>query len=231
MKFIKDTFGFLLTFAIIFAISFAVMNFSSVRSLAEFYIFGEQKAQAVAEAVESKKEEVLLPPQGAKKLVKKEFPPLEIDVMPMDFRLVIPKIGKNVPLVNMSDKYISEDLWGEFENEVQNALRDGVVHYPGTAKPGQTGNVFFTGHSSYYPWDSGNYKDVFANLMQLEVGDEYIVYYQQEKHKYRVNEKKEVRPTEVGVLEQPTDKKLSTLMTCWPLGTTLRRLILVAEEV
>jgi len=100
-----------------------------------------------------------------------------------------------------------------------------VVHYPGTASPGQVGNVFITGHSSYYPWDPGKFKDVFAVLGQLEVGDEYFVYFGQQKFTYKVREKYEVSPDNVNVLQQPHDKKVSTLMTCTPVGTTLRRLI------
>jgi LPXTG-site transpeptidase (sortase) family protein len=232
MHIIKEIFGFLLTFGIIFSISFAALNFTAVKSMFNYHFSKNNNEEIIKESIGEKKlAEIPLPPKGAKKLIKKEFPPLHLSVAPLDYRIIIPKIAKNVPLVEMSDKYISDDLWGKFEKEVQNALRNGVVHYPGTARPGQFGNVFFTGHSSYYPWDEGNYKDVFVNLKQLDVGDEYYVYYQQKKHAYKITEKKEVRPTEVGVLEQPRNKKLSSIMTCWPLGTTLRRLIVVAEEV
>jgi sortase A len=197
-----------------------------------YHVIGEQQTAKLNEAVAEKNlEQIPLPPKGAKKLVKKEFPNLNLSVVPLDFRLVIPKIAKNVPLIKMSDEYITDDLWGKFEKEVQEFLRSGVVHYPGTANPGQYGNAFFTGHSSYYPWDKGNYKDVFANLNQLNVGDEYFVYWQQSSYKYKIVDKKEVRPTEVGVLNQPEDRKFSTLMTCWPLGTTLRRLVIIGEEV
>ena len=232
MKIIKEILSFIFTFGIIFSISFMVLNFSAVKSSIEYYFQKDVQTQVVAESIgETKIVEIPLPPKGAKKLIKKEFPPLKFSPTPLDYRLIVPKIGKNVPLVEMSDKYISDDLWGKFEKQVQKALKNGVVHYPGTAEPGQFGNVFLTGHSSYYPWLDGNYKDVFANLVQLDVGDMYYVYYQQQKYKYKITEKKEVSPTEVDVLKQPQDKKLSSLMTCWPLGTTLRRLVVIAEEV
>jgi len=35
----------------------------------------------------------------------------------------------------------------------------------------------------------------------------------------------------VDVLDQPVGKRLGTLMTCVPVGTTLRRLIITADEV
>ena len=48
---------------------------------------------------------------------------------------------------------------------------------------------------------------------------------------YKVVEKKEVKPTDVSVLDQPTHERLATLMTCTPIGTTLRRLIVIAQEI
>ena len=232
MRYFKEVFSFLLTFGIIFSVFFVLMNFSAVSSSVEYYVLGVRNAEMIESIVgEVDYDYALLETKGAKKIIEKEFPPLQMSVTPLDFRLVIPKIGRNVPLVKMSDKYITDDLWGKFEKEVQKSLRDGVIHYPGTANPGQVGNAFFTGHSSYYPWDKGEYKEVFANLNQLDKGDEYIIYFQQEKYKYKVTEVKEVRPSDVNVLEQSENKKMSSLMTCWPLGTALKRLVVVAEQV
>ncbi len=126
---------------------------------------------------------------------------------------------------------VLQENWEMVEEDIQDALQYGVVHYPGTARPGQAGNFFVTGHSSYYPWASGKYKTVFARLHEMEVGDEYWVYYGGDKHRYIVTDKKEVKPSNVDVLDQPTNKRTATLMTCTPVGTTLRRLILNSQEV
>ncbi|MBI5732115.1 MAG: sortase [Candidatus Magasanikbacteria bacterium] len=131
----------------------------------------------------------------------------------------------------MGTKNIEGENWSQLEKQIQSGLQNGVVHYPGTAKPGEYGNLFMTGHSSYYPWDPGKFKDVFATLNKLEVGDRYYVYYGQIKYTYEVFEKKEVQPGNVDVLKQPVDQKISTLMTCTPVGTALRRLIITAQEV
>jgi sortase A len=131
----------------------------------------------------------------------------------------------------MSSENIEGENWSELEKQIQSGLQQGVVHYPGTAEPGQVGNVFITGHSSYYPWDPGQFKDVFAVLGQLEIGDEYYVYFNQRKYTYRIREKYEVQPDNVNVLQQPHDRKVSTLMTCTPVGTTLRRLIIRADDI
>ncbi len=153
------------------------------------------------------------------------------EVGPPENRIIIPKLNLNIPLVTPSYAALLKEDWTRVEKDIQEALEQGVVHYPGTARPGQAGNFFVTGHSSYYPWASGKFKTVFARLHQLDVGDEYWVYYGGDKHRYSVVEKKEVTPSNIAVLDQPTDARLSTLMTCTPVGTTLRRLVIISQEI
>lgn len=162
---------------------------------------------------------------------KQDFGKLSLEVTAPDNRLVIPSIGKDVPIVEIADSDIIGSDWTNLNNEILEGLKDGVIRYPGTARPGEEGNVFITGHSSYYLWDDGQYKDVFALLPEVAVGDEVIIYYNQQKYVYTITEKKEVAPSEVDVLEQSVEGKRLTLMTCTPVGTNLKRLILVGEMV
>jgi LPXTG-site transpeptidase (sortase) family protein len=71
---------------------------------------------------------------------------------------------------------------------------------------------------------------VFALLDNLEDGDDIIVFYNQKRYTYKVTDRATVKPGDVKVLESrdPSKKELS-LMTCWPVGTTLERLIIFAE--
>ena len=160
-----------------------------------------------------------------------QVPELGLGVAPQENRIVIPKIGRNVPIVDIADDALWDQDWERLENQVQDALRDGVVRYPGTAQPGEVGNVFLTGHSSYYVWDPGRYKDVFALLHDLHEGDEFFLFWEQKKYHYRIRERKVVSPEQTDVLAQPTDEKIITLMTCTPIGTAKNRLILVAEQL
>lgn len=156
--------------------------------------------------------------------------PTEFTVLPPDNRIVIPAINKNIPLVNVSsDSLVNED-WKKLEDDIQEGLREGVVRYPGTADPGEFGNVFVTGHSSYYLWDPGEFKDVFALLHDLRVGDNFTIYWEGRRYDYTIYEREIVPPTQTDVLSQPTTKKIATLMTCTPVGTAKDRLILVAEQ-
>lgn len=157
-------------------------------------------------------------------------PPLNIEVFPTDMRIVIPRINQNVPVVGVKNENLIARKWGELERDIQDALRSGVVHYPGTALPGENGNIVITGHSSYYAWDAGRFKDVFALLHDVQMGDKIIVYFNQKKFVYEVFDIKKVSPKDVDVLA-PSEKEQLTLITCTPIGTNLRRLIVTARLV
>lgn len=134
--------------------------------------------------------------------------------------IIIPKIGVRAPLVFID----TND-----ENSVLNALHDGVVHYYGTASPGENGNSVFFGHSSNDWWEAGNYKFIFVLLEKLTVGDIYEIHYNSRKYVYTVTETKVVEPTDLSVLNQ-TAEPTSTLITCTPPGTSWRRFIVHAKQ-
>lgn len=69
-------------------------------------------------------------------------------------------------------------------------------------------------------------------LDTLEDGDEIIVYYNQKKFVYKVTDRTTVKPGDTEVLNaRDPNKKEISLMTCWPIGTTLERLIIFGELV
>ena len=161
---------------------------------------------------------------------KKQIPALGLAVTPPDMRIIIPKIGSNVPVVSVPTNNLIARDWDALENDIQDSLRDGVVHYPGTAYPDQIGNVVLTGHSSYFPWDPGRFKDVFALLHQVALKDKIVVFYDQKKYIYQVDEIKVVMPDKIDVLG-PTDDSRLTLITCTPIGTNEKRLIVRARLI
>lgn len=234
--FFLDTVRFGGTFASIFVLLFVGLNYNSFWQIASEKINPLRTAQQINQqtsALDTALREKLkgTPNLATAGRIDGELMTYLPEVGPPENRIIIPKLGMNVPLVTPSYKSLLDEDWEQVEEDIQDALQMGVVHYPGTARPGQAGNFFVTGHSSYYPWAPGRYKTVFARLHGLEVGDEYYVYYGGDKHRYVITEKKEVKPTNVDVLDQPLDRRVGTLMTCSPVGTTLRRLILVAQEI
>ncbi|MBP6921213.1 class E sortase [Candidatus Gracilibacteria bacterium] len=152
---------------------------------------------------------------------------LSVNIAPYEDRIIIPKIGKNIPLVNV--EHHDADTSNEWHKIFMKELENGIVKYPGSADPGQDGNSFIFGHSSNFPWAKGNYNDVFALLNELTNGDEIIVYFKQKKFVYVVKNKLVVKPGHVSSLGGDAANKQLTLMTCWPLGTTLNRLLVVTE--
>lgn len=151
-------------------------------------------------------------------------------ITPYENRIVIPRIAKNIPLVD-----VTMDLHPDYEvmhETFMEELKKWVVRYPWTARPGEVGNVFVFGHSSNYPWVKSEYNEVFALLDQLQDGDEITIYYYQKKYTYKVVDRSIVKPGDVSALnERDPNKKELSLMTCWPIGTTLERLIIFAELV
>lgn len=109
-------------------------------------------------------------------------------------------------------------------------LRDGVVHLKGTARPGENGVSIITGHSSYYRWAAGSYKDVFAPLLQAQLGQEISVWRGEQEYRYKISQIYEVAPARTDLLT-PGNKPLLRLITCTPLGSSARRLIVDAEQI
>lgn len=243
------------TSALIFALLLVTTNYSAYYNLAMSYIFQDEMAntnQSLITAVEAsnitetfrediiKKKEIVEEQKeekdseySIKNLIEEDNArgmDLDIEITPYQNRIVIPKIGKNIPLVDIMNQEVE---WGgkELENIFMKELENGVIRYPGSAKPGNDGNTFIFGHSSNFPWIKGDYNDVFALLDHVENGDEIIIYYNQKKFKYKINRKDVVTPGDVSVLEWRDDKKELSLMTCWPIGTTLNRLIVTGELV
>jgi len=66
-------------------------------------------------------------------------------------------------------------------------------------------------------------------LNKLDKGDEDYLTYSNGRFKYRVTETKIISPEDIGYLDKKTDKKTVTLMTCWPAGTSLKRLLVIGE--
>jgi LPXTG-site transpeptidase (sortase) family protein len=227
-----------------FAIAMIGMNWTAYSSITKYYIeklqgtniISQQQMAALVESPEQEQimEEKLLAISDVDVPVLPraglERPPLTLDVTPSDNRIIIPKINKNVPIVEIPEKNLIKQNCKALEEDMQNGLVDGVVHYPGTAKPGQTGNFFVTGHSSFYAWTKSKYKDVFALLPELEIGDRVTVYYDQRKYTYEIISRTTVRPTDTSSLKATSDKRI-TIMTCWPIGTDLSRLIFVGKLV
>lgn len=140
-----------------------------------------------------------------------------------DFALVIPKININAP--------VFADIDSGNQEEYLPVLREGVAHALGSVYPGEEGNVFLFAHSTDAFYNVGRYNAVFFLIGKLQPDDEINIYYQQKRYRYLVYEKAVVTADNLtDFLEANIQEKTLTLQTCYPPGTTLRRLVVLARE-
>jgi len=155
-------------------------------------------------------------------LNKKTEKPLEIVPVDPEFSIVIPKINANAKVIKNVDPFDSKIY--------QQALTQGVAHAKNTATPDQFGNTFIFAHSAGNWYQANQFNAVFYLLNKLEIGDEIIVFYQSQKYNYIVKETKKIKGSESSYMLSFSNQKQLTLMTCWPPGTTLNRLIVIANQ-
>lgn len=100
-------------------------------------------------------------------------------------------------------------------------LDKGPGHWPGTAEPGQPGNVVVGGHRT-------SHDRPFRNVDQLVAGDEIIYTTPAGRFVYRVTGAEVVTPDRIDIITQ-TPAFTTTLFACHPPGSTRYRYIVYAE--
>ncbi len=138
--------------------------------------------------------------------------------------IYIPDVDIEVPIVYIAQEENNEEGY-------QAALANGVVHYPGTAIPGEYGNPYIFGHSSDFFWKEGSYKEVFKPIIDIPLDTIIkITNHEGDLFIYKIIETKIVGPDEVSVLDQQNyERQILTLQTSWPLGTALKRYLVIAK--
>ncbi len=110
-----------------------------------------------------------------------------------------------------------------------NDLSKYLAHLPGSALPGEKGNVFISGHSALSPFFSFK-TALFASLTDLKKGDELTIDASGTKFKYEVLELKVVDPTDLSIISPPDPLgRYISLMTCVPPGLNLKRLVILGK--
>jgi LPXTG-site transpeptidase (sortase) family protein len=139
-------------------------------------------------------------------------------------RLSIPKLNLQVSLI-----------WSKDPADFDADLTKGVIHYPGTALPGENGIIYVSGHSSDYIWKRNPMHNIFAKLNYLKPGDDiFIEMYGNDGKVY--NYRYQVQLTHTYKADDQTQfidtagSKLN-LSTCWPIGTQKDRLVVTAVPV
>lgn len=123
-----------------------------------------------------------------------DLQPTESQTLSKPTKIYIPRLGR---VLYVSDGYIKDSRWLVSET--------GVSFYTDSALPGQIGNTVIYGH---------NTRDKLGGLWRVGDGDDiYIVLANGNFVKYQVAERKEIKPTQVEILNQ-TDYPKLTIYTC-----------------
>lgn len=153
--------------------------------------------------------------------------------------IVLPTLGVIAPVVDVpksTDDF--EDMMAGGEIDINKYLNDGVMFYPGTAPVGEVGNPVIFGHSNFFRAGQWNFKTIFADIMNLDVGveDEMRVYWKQgnsdyEMFRYEITQSYETTPEDVGILQPQWGKEL-TVFACtnWLAGRRILRGKLIEED-
>ena len=130
----------------------------------------------------------------------------------------IPKINVSAPVIQVNDFS---------DTTILDALKKGVVLYPGSVNPGQPGTSVIVGHSSSdLPWTT--YSSVFSLLNKLQADDLIYLTVGGTQYTYRV------RIVQKGSAQQLVDSGLAgdlIVATCWPIGTDANRIAVGASLV
>lgn len=151
---------------------------------------------------------------------KQLFPPLSSpeSVTAGDW-IRIPTIDVNVPLAlspTINDK------------DVLSTLDLGAALYPNGIAPGRLGNTFIAAHSTGEPW-KGKYRFAFLKINEVTAGSVIHLDYQGTRYTYTVTKQDIVTPTADYRVISDRPVPTVTLMACWPLWSTSKRMLITAE--
>lgn len=145
------------------------------------------------------------------------------DVPNNDYSVFIPKIGAKSQIIG--------DVDAADEKAYNDALKKGVAAARGLASPGDRGTTYLFAHSTDSPLNYARFNAVFYLLDKLEVGDGIEVVYKDKLYKYTAASKEILAAEDVRYLVPQHDEEKLVLQTCYPPGTTWKRLVIVAKRI
>jgi len=123
-------------------------------------------------------------------------------------RIVVPKLGIDAPM---------------HEGVDMTTLDLGPGYWPGSARPGQNGNLVVAGHRT-------SHTKPFRYIDQLEPGDEVLFDVAGAQYRYVMSGYEIVTPDRVDIIN-PTSTPTATLFACHPPGSTRYRYVVRLDLV
>lgn len=138
-----------------------------------------------------------------------------------------------IPSLDISSRVIPNVNAGD-PKDYEDSLKIGIAHAAGTGLPGDTNEnktIYFFAHSTNGTFNIQRYNAQFYALKDTKPGDIIKVRYWGEDYWYAIEETKIVEADDVSYLQPQTDREQLVLQTCYPPGTTWKRLIVIAVPV
>ena len=145
---------------------------------------------------------------------------ISVDALPapkkLDNRVIIPKLGVNIPYAEGAQSLDSGAQW----------------RYPERGNPVRGGNFIIAAHRFSIqptPWSTIE-KSPFYHIDKLAVGDKIIVDYDGKRYAYEIEEQFDVKPNQTEI-ESATGATKLTLYTCTLSGESDGRVVLVSKPL
>jgi LPXTG-site transpeptidase (sortase) family protein len=145
------------------------------------------------------------------------------DPATLPFYIKIVKIGVDAKVIPNVDT-VNPEVY-------KAALKEGVAHALGSAFPGQEDMIYIFGHSTDYAWNVATYNALFYQIKDLEEGDEIVLLHGGVEYRYAVSKKAIVEASDTALINENQYRNVLILQTCYPPGTSWKRLILLAKPI
>lgn len=139
-----------------------------------------------------------------------------------------PNAGMTIPKLYMDEPVIF-NVDPQNKPQYMASLKTGIAQAAGTNLPGYPGLGYYFAHSSSAETVS-QYNAVFYLLGKLQTGDEVDIWKDGTKNRYIVYNSYITTPEDLNFLKENYSQETIVLQTCWPPGTTLKRLLVFARR-
>lgn len=135
----------------------------------------------------------------------------------------------NIPKISARSRVI-ENVNAGVEREYLAALKNGVAQAAGLSHPGEVGTTYLFAHSTNSPVNYARYNAVFYLLDKLVAGDVVELVYKDRLYKYVVRSTEVLVARDTRYLVPQQEEEILILQTCYPPGTSWKRLVVVLDR-
>jgi sortase A len=140
-----------------------------------------------------------------------------------EMELIVPKIAVRTKVLANIDP--------NKENEYDEILSNKAAHALGSSFPGEKGLIYLFGHSTNSIFNKDFFNPVFYSVKNLEAGDQIALLYKGKVYVYKVDEKMVVNADDFTAIKAGQGEEKLVLQTCWPPGTSWKRLLIIARPI